>query len=152
MGGEGRGRAVGVAGEGCRGRAPAGPSMAAVRRRQSWRQMAGGRVPTAHRCLTRCLPCVAAPPCRDVVYSSDRPLAQQPVDMEADSFERRLEQRERERVRQQGGTPAPQQQRQAPWQQPPAQQQADDGAPQWWRQQQEEQLRRAQQQQNDSRR
>lgn len=72
---------------------------------------------------------------RDVVYRSDRPLEEQPVDVEAASFEERLQRRERERLQQAGqrpAAPAPQQQRQ------------QDAPPLWWRQQQEdrERLRR----------
>ncbi|KAL4440143.1 hypothetical protein ABPG75_003144 [Micractinium tetrahymenae] len=59
---------------------------------------------------------------RDVVYRSDRPLDQQPSDLEAADFEARLRRRERERQGQQGqGRPRQQQQEEPPL---------------WWRQQQ----------------
>ncbi|KAI7841022.1 hypothetical protein COHA_005250 [Chlorella ohadii] len=82
---------------------------------------------------------------RDVIYRSDRPLASQPTDLEADSFEARLQARERERQQAAGQRPppataAPQQQ-----QQPPGNRAGEDDSPLWWRQQQDEQRRRRQQ-------
>lgn len=70
---------------------------------------------------------------RDAIFRSDRPLEQQPTDIEADNFDAKLERRARER-QQQGAR------RQAP---PPPQQQ--EAAPQWWLDQ------KARQQQKDRR-
>jgi hypothetical protein len=84
---------------------------------------------------------------RDVIYRSDRPLAAQPADLEADSFEARLRARERERQQAAGGAPpataAPQQQQRG--QQQPDSRAGEDDAPLWWRQQQDEQRRRSRQ-------
>jgi hypothetical protein len=77
-------------------------------------------------------PCCACC-CRDAIFRSDRPLEQQPTDIEADNFDAKLERRARER-QQQGAR------RQAP---PPPQQQ--EAAPQWWLDQ------KARQQQKDRR-
>lgn len=83
---------------------------------------------------------------RDVVYRSDRPLDAQPADLEGDSFDARLQARERERAAGTGLPPAP-----AAAQPPPQQRQQPDSragaddAPLWWRQQQDDQRRRRRQ-------
>ncbi|KAL4438711.1 hypothetical protein ABPG77_006315 [Micractinium sp. CCAP 211/92] len=65
---------------------------------------------------------------REVVYRSDRPLDQQPSDLEAADFEARLRRRERDRQAPQGGG------RQQ-------QQQGANETPMWWRQQQAQRQR-----------
>ena len=85
--------------------------------------------------LSTCCPCCACCAyccCRDAIFRSDRPLEQQPTDIEADNFNAKLERRARERQQQQGAQRQP----------PPPQQEA---APQWWLDQQ------ARQQQKDRR-
>ena len=71
---------------------------------------------------------------RDVVYRSDRPLEEQPADLEGDSFEARMVARERQR---QGKAAAAARQ--------PQQQQGVE-PPLWWQQQQERQQQKERQQ------
>jgi hypothetical protein len=91
-------------------------------------------LPFRVKCLlsTRCGCCACcACCCRDAIFRSDRGLEQQPTNIEADSFDAKLERRARERQ---------QQQQQGARRQAPPQE-----APQWWLDQ------KARQQQKDRR-